>query len=215
MQAATATLVYRYASGLYVNLTNRCPTACSFCIKRAWKMDYRGYGLALPKEPSAVELAAAAAAEWAKKPFSELVFCGFGEPTMNLEALKGLASALRAGRAGAPADLAVRLNTNGLGSLVAGRDIVPELKGLVDAVNVSLNTADPAQWLELMNPAPEYRAGGFEAAVDFARKAAASLPRVTVTAVEDPRVDMGRREKLAGGLGAAFRVRPRLEEEGA
>ncbi len=209
------TLVYRYKTGLYVNLTNRCPTACVFCIKNRWKMGYRGSDLGLGgREPDAAAYAAKIKDAWLQQSFDELVFCGYGEPTMRLAELLETAKAVRSGSlAPVPKELRIRVNTNGLGSLVNGRNIVPELKGLVDSVHVSLNTADPAQWLALMRPAPEYAPGGFEGALAFAREAASSLPETLVTAIDGTGADLDKVKALADGLGAGLRIRPRLEDE--
>lgn len=215
MQAHKPTIVYRYGEGLYVNLTNSCPTSCVFCIKNTWKMDYRGNDLNLAGlEPAPSDVIAAAKAEWAAAPFKELVFCGYGEPTMRLEALLTCARMIKSGRADPiPSSLRVRLNTNGLANAVWGRNVVPEMKGLIDAVHVSLNTADPAQWLERMRPMEPWKATGFEKVKEFIREAALLLPEAVATAVEDDTVDAKKFRELASGLGAEVRLRPRLETE--
>lgn len=216
MDKAAPSIVYRYQNGLYVNLTNRCPTACVFCVKNSWKMDYRGSNLDLSgAEPSPAEVIALAKAEMEKAPFSELVFCGYGEPTMRLEALLACARLVRSGRAAPlPRDLRIRVNTNGLANAVWGRNVVPELAGLVDSVHVSLNSHDPARWLELMRPAPPYAANGFSKVQEFLREAAALLPEAVATAIEDPSFDEAQFRALAAALGAKVRLRPRLETEG-
>jgi len=215
MDVAIMTLIYRYKTGLYVNLTNRCPTACVFCIKSGWKMGYRGSDLNLGgAEPAAAAYAAQIKDAWLQKSFEELVFCGYGEPTMRLQALLDTAKAVRTGAlAPVPKELRIRLNTNGLGSLVNGRDIVPELKGLVDSVHVSINTADPAQWPALMRPAPEYARDGFESALSFAAEAARLLPETVVTAIDGVGADLEKVRDLAARIGAGLRIRPRLENE--
>ncbi|MDA8132380.1 MAG: TatD family nuclease-associated radical SAM protein [Elusimicrobia bacterium] len=212
---ATPKIVYRYRDALYVNLTNSCPTACVFCVKASWKMDYRGSNLDLGgAEPSPADVLSLAKAEWAAAPFSELVFCGYGEPTMRLEAMLTCARIVRSGRAAPiPAALRIRLNTNGLANAVWGRNVVPEMKGLIDSVHVSLNTADPQQWLERMRPMEPWRAGGFEKVKEFIREAVMLLPEVAATAVEAPGVDLAKFRELAGALGADVRIRPVLEEE--
>ena len=215
MKIAEPSVVYRYNAGLYVNLTNRCPTACVFCIKNKWEMAYRGSNLNLDgAEPEARAAAALIKEEWLRKTFSELVFCGYGEPTMRLGALLAVAGALKSGELfPVPANLRVRLNTNGLGSLVNGANIVPRLKGLVDAVHISLNTADPAQWLEMMRPRPEFAREAFNSALEFVRCAAGAIPETVVTAINDPAVDLEKFSALAKELGAKPRIRARLEDE--
>jgi len=215
MGIAKPSAVYRHMKGLYVNLTNRCPTACVFCIKHAWKMEYRGSNLDLGgAEPGETELLSLIKNEWGKAPFDELVFCGYGEPTMRLEVLLAVAGAVKSGSlTPVPPGLRVRLNTNGLGGLVNGKDIVPELKGLIDAVHVSLNTADPEQWLAVMRPRPEYAAKGFESVLDFIRRASKTIPETAATAITNGTTDLRKFETLAKELGAVPRLRGRLDED--
>jgi TatD family-associated radical SAM protein len=212
MGIAKPSLVYRHRTGLYVNLTNRCPTACVFCIKHKWKMKYRGSDLYLEgTEPDADTLLELIRMEWALAPFDELVFCGYGEPTMRLDVLLAVAGAVkRGGLSPVPPGLRVRLNTNGLGALVNGKDIIPELKGLVDAVHVSLNTADPDQWLAMMRPGPEYARKGFESVLDFIRGSARAVPETVATAIRDSAVDLKKFAALAKKLGADHRLRDGL-----
>jgi TatD DNase family protein len=212
MGIAKPSLVYRHLTGLYVNLTNRCSTACVFCIKHKWKMKYRGSNLNLEgTEPDAETLLGLIRTEWAHAPFNELVFCGYGEPTMRLDVLLAVAGAVRSGGLfPVPAGLRVRLNTNGLGSLVNGKDIIPALEGLVDSVHVSLNTADPDQWLAMMRPGPEYADKGFESVLDFIRGSARAIPETVVTAIRDNSVDLKKFSALAKKLGAGHRLRDGL-----
>jgi TatD family-associated radical SAM protein len=200
----TPSIVYAFRNNLYVNLTNRCPTACFFCVKRDWDYKFYGQNLAIRREPEAEAVVAAAGNP---RRYREVVFCGFGEPTMRLEALKSVGARLRAEGA-----KKIRLNTIGLGSLVNGRNIVPELRGAVDAVSVSLNTADPIQWEALHRPARRWAPAGFAAVNAFiAACVAAGLP-TTVTAIQLPGVDLEAVRQRATALGAAFRQRPALKE---
>ena len=212
MEPIKPSIVYRYKDGLYVNLTNRCSTACVFCIKRTWKMDYRGSNLDLAgAEPSPEEVIVLAKEQWTAAPFSELVFCGYGEPTMRLDALLATARLIKTGRAAPlPQTLRVRLNTNGLANAVWGRDVVPEMKGLIDCVQVSLNTADPAQWLALMRPARHLKGAGFEKVKEFISSAVRALPEVHATAVDGNGIDIEKFRALAAALGAKPRLREKL-----
>lgn len=207
-QAAPA-LAYRFRGGLYLNLTNRCPTACSFCVKRAWNWSYRGRDLRLGRqEPSAGRVWEAVEREAARGPFRELVFCGYGESTYRLPQMIELAGAARRRFS----TVRLRLNTIGLGNLIWGRDITGELAASLDAAAVSLNTADPDQWLELHAPLPAFRAGGFAGVLEFIRLCAASGLETTVTAVAQPGVDLKAVRRLSRGLRASFRARPFLGE---
>lgn len=209
---ASPDIVYRYKNGLYVNLTNRCPTACDFCVKRSWRMKYRGYDLNLKgTEPGAPEVIRLIKERGSQTPFSEIVFCGYGEPTLRLPELLEICRVIK--KEGRQDRVRIRLNTVGLGNLIWGRDIAPELKGNIDAVHVSLNTSDPGQWLEIMKPSAEFRKKGFESVLSFIASCAAMLPETTVTAVENPAVDIDACRLAAEKLGASFRPRPLLENE--
>lgn len=199
--------VYNYGDGLYINLTNRCPVACGFCVKRTWRWRYRGWDLKLgATEPSAEEIIERVSAALKRYPFQEAVFCGYGEPTYRLPDLLTIARRLRRDFP----RLKLRLNTIGLGSLICGRDIVPQLSGWLDAVSISLNTADPEQWKTLHSPLAGFRQKGFSAVVDFIKACAASQMDTTVTAVIQPGVDLPALRRLARRLGVRFRSRPSL-----
>lgn len=201
-------LLYEYNGGLYLNITNRCPTACVFCIKKEWGWKYRGDDLRLSDgEPLISKITEALDARFKKpEPFRELVFCGYGESTMRLDAMTAVAQHVRLHRRRLP----LRLNTVGLGSLIHGRDISTDLALMLDQVSVSLNTADPVQWEALHRPAPPYREGGFEAVKTFITRCVETGLSTTVTAVERPDVDLQAVEAWASSAGAAFRLRPAL-----
>ncbi|MBI4423579.1 MAG: radical SAM protein, partial [Elusimicrobia bacterium] len=200
---------YRYRDGLYLNLTNRCPTACRFCVKFEWKMRYRGYDLTLARrEPGVPELLAAVAKEAKARPLRELVFCGYGESTYRLAEMLELGAEARRRYPGARR----RLNTVGLGDLIHGRPIAGDLPRGLDAVSISLNTADERQWAELHRPRPEFRERGFAAVLEFIRSCARAVPDTTVTAVAQPGVDLDACRRLAESLGARWRERELLDE---
>ncbi len=200
---------YEFEGGLYLNITNRCPTACSFCVKTHWDWSFRGRDLLLSREPSRQEILDGLETRLTTTAsYREVVFCGYGEPTQRLDVMLAAAKHARRLRP----DIPVRLNSVGLGRLICKRDIVPDLRGAVDRVSVSVNTADPAQWLTLHRPRPEYRASGFAAACIFTADCAASGLRTRVTAVDRPDVDLPAVAVLARSLGAEFVVRPRLED---
>ena len=188
-------IVYPIRHSLYVNLTNRCTNRCIFC-PRETEPRVKGHWLGLDREPSAGEVIAAIGDPAA---YDEIVFCGFGEPTLRLDELLAVAGHVKehGGK--------TRLNTNGHGSLIHGRDIVPELAGLIDTASVSLNTADAQQYVELCRPGKGLEA--WRAMTEFIRRAAAVLPCVAATALDYPGVDVAACERLAAELGAGFRGR--------
>ena len=190
-------VTYRIRDSLYLNITNRCTNACTFCPKRD---DYRvkGHLLKLPAEPTAAE-ALAEIGDPAK--YDEIVFCGFGEPLLRLDEVKEIAAELKARGA------RVRINTDGLGNLVHGRNILPELAGRVDALSVSLNAPDARTYARICPN--RYGASSFAALLDFLREAPKYVPSVTATAVALPDIDPEAVRRLAESIpGVSFRLRP-------
>jgi len=192
-------LVYPIREKLYVNLTNACTNRCRFCDRdEEWYV--KGHVLRYDgPEPEASEFIPAIEAALGER--KELVICGFGEPTIELAKLLGIA------RWAKERGLRVRVNTNGTGSLYHGRDIVPELVGAVDVLSVSLNTADPRQYREVCRPTLGKGDEAYAAVRDFIRRSAAAGIETSCTAVSFPEFDLAAVEKLARELGADFRER--------
>ena len=204
------TIVYQFKNSLYINLTNRCPNACVFCAKSKGSKIFHGYNLDLGgKEPSAKEVLA----EIDKQISSgftpkEIVFCGYGEPTMALPVLLETAKQLKA-----IYSYPLRLNTLGLGSLVWGRDITKELAPYIDKINISLNATDNETWLKIVRPLPQYSENSFEAMQDFVRQAAKNIKEVAVSVVSNQGIDGEKAKMLAEKLGAEFFIREYFDEE--
>lgn len=204
------TIVYQFKGALYINLTNRCPNACVFCAKSKGSKMFNGYNLDLGgKEPTAQEVLAEIdkqiAAGFTPK---EIIFCGYGEPTMALPILLEVAKNLKS-----KYSYPLRLNTLGLGSLVWGRDITKELAPYIDKVNISLNATDNETWLKIVRPAPKYAEKSFKAMQDFVRCAAKNIKEVAVSVVSNQGIDTEKAEKLAHSLGAKFFVREYFDAE--
>jgi len=194
--AAQDVIGYTLRNSRYLNVTARCTLRCSFCPKFNGSLAVGEYDLKLHHEPSADELVAAA--EIPSK-FDEVVFCGFGEPTLRLDVVLETAARLKAGGA------RVRVNTDGLANLVHGRDVTPELAGRVDALSISLNAQDEATYVRLCRPTLP---GSYAAMQEFARLAKGFVPEVTLTAIDGlDRVDIAACERIARQLGVAFRRR--------
>lgn len=202
----TLPAVYAFGENLYLNLTMLCPTECAFCVKGPGDRNFRGVNLTLDHPPEIEETWKALLEQTALRPYNEFVFCGYGESTYRIDAMTELGERMNRRFPGSRR----RLNTIGLGSAIWGRDIVPELAKALDAVSISLNTADPAQWLKLHRPRPEFRLNGFTAVVDFTRRCVKAGLDTTITAVELPGVDLKAVGVLSAKLGAAFRPRPML-----
>lgn len=188
--------VYDLQGHLYVNLTNRCSADCVFCPRRVSRR-VQQYDLTLRREPRAAELLEAIGDA---RRFSEVVFCGFGEPLLRLPTLLAVARGVKA------QGVRVRVDTNGHADRLFGRDILPECRGAVDAWSVSLNSVDPQQYQALVRPAAD--ADTLPAVQSFIRRAAAAGFEVVVTAVELPGVDTAGVRQFAAQAGARYRGRP-------
>lgn len=187
-------LTYTLGQNLYLNVTNRCTNNCLFCIRHT--PGGIGYNLWLEREPSVGEVVDAIRDPLA---YREVVFCGYGEPLLRLDLVREVAAWLK--KRGAT----VRINTNGQANLVFGQNIVPSLKGLVDAVSISLNAHAEDVYRKICRPSFGEKAYG--AVLEFARACAGEIPKVILTAVEWPGVDMEKCREIARGLGVEFRLR--------
>jgi TatD DNase family protein len=190
-------VVYPIRDSLYVNLTNRCTNACVFC-PRSSQPRVKGHWLGMGEED---EPAAADVIELIGDPsrYDEIVFCGFGEPTLRLGVMLNVARWVKehGGR--------TRLNTNGQGELIAGAPVAPRLAGVFDAVSVSLNTADPEQYVQLSQS--HYGRDAWDAVLAFIRACTEHVPEVVCTALDYPGVDIAAVQQLADELGVKFRLR--------
>ena len=130
---------YAYTYGdsgrLYLNVTNRCTNRCSFCV-RNYSKGLGGAVLWGDGEPEFQELRDSVLARNSFLEVSEFIWCGFGEPTFRIDLIMESASWLRSNGA------KIRLNTNGHGCLIHGRDILPELSNAVDEVSISMNAPE-------------------------------------------------------------------------
>lgn len=140
------TIVYKVGNNLYINLTNRCTNACEFCIRTNCTNAY-GHDLWLDKEPSAEDIINAAKDI---EKYSEIVFCGYGEPTIKLEEL------IETGNYFINKNKKVRLNTNGQGNIINNKNIVPLLKDSLTSVSISLNAPTAEKYQELCKSQYKY-----------------------------------------------------------
>lgn len=155
------TYVYALDGNLYINLTNKCSNACDFCVRNE-RTSYYGHYLWLTKgEPTAEKVIAALNATGDLTRFKEVVFCGFGEPTYRMAEMTAVCDYLH------EKGISTRLNTNGQGSLINKRDIVPELKGKIDLVNVSLNASCYEKYQKICRS--QFREAGFDGMIEFAK----------------------------------------------
>lgn len=195
-------ILYKVHNNLYVNLTNRCPCACTFCLRQTMDKVGESDSLWLDHEPTFAEVVDAFHKRNMDE-YDEVVFCGFGEPTEAFDLLAQVADFVKT-EYGKP----IRLNTNGLGNLVNKRDICPELEGRVDEISISLNTPDAQDYLELVRP--KFGIKSFQAMLDFAEEAARYVPKVIFTTVDTTLTHEQEAEcaKICEERGVTYRIRP-------
>lgn len=185
----------------YVNSTNRCPCACTFCLRQTKEM-LENNSLWLPKEPSKEEIIA----EFKKynlDDFKEIVFCGFGEPMERWDDLKEVIDELRSMKK----DLSIRINTNGLANDIYNRDVTPEYEGRIDTVSISLNAPTKEEFLELTRS--QFGLSSFDDMLDFAKKCKSHVPHVVLTVVDIIGPEkIAACKKITDDIGVTLRVRP-------
>jgi len=187
-------IAYKIRDNLYLNITNRCTNRCSFCIR--FHSDYvKGHNLRLMDEPTEEEVKQAIG-DPAR--YQEIVFCGYGEPLLRLDLVKNVAQWIKQHNG------KVRINTNGHGNLIYGRNILPELQGIVDSMSISLDAQDKVIYDKICKPSFE---NAYEGVLSFIREAQKFIPHVQVTAVTLPGVDIEECRRVAGELGVQLRVR--------
>ena len=198
------TITYQVKNAVYVNLTNRCPCNCTFCLRHNGPGVFGSGPLWLEREPT-LEETIESLGQWDYERFREVVFCGYGEPTERLDVLLAAAAHLKERD---PA-LRVRVNTNGLSDLINGKPTAPLFVGKVDCLSISLNTDDPAEYLAVCRP--KFGEAAYPAMLKFTQEAATLLPSVVMTVVGEPVTSLEKQERcraIATRLGARLRVRP-------
>ena len=194
------TLVYELYGKIYINLTNRCTNDCIFCLRQD-KDDVCGQELWLDNE----DITAQDVIDQFKnfKISNEVIFCGYGEPLLKYEILKDVAKYIKENYP----DVKIRVNTNGHANFIYKKNIVPELKGLVDEFSVSLNAPNSEEYIELSQPKFE---NAYEEVKKFIKACSDEGISVVASVVEGYKgrhLDLETCEKISKDLGAKFRAR--------
>ena len=195
-------LVYILDNKVYINLTNKCTNNCLFCIRQQ-KDDVVGTNMWLETEdyhPADVIIQLENVSDKLK---NGVTFCGYGEPTIKFATLKTVAKYLKEYYPG----VTIKVNTNGHGNIINKKDILPELKGLVDEFSISLNAQNEDLYRELSQPKLN---NAYEAMLDFAKEASELGFKTTMSVVseyKDYDVDLKECENIAKTIGAEFRNR--------
>ncbi|WP_394205141.1 TatD family nuclease-associated radical SAM protein [Shewanella waksmanii] len=192
----TSTLVYDIRQSRYLNITGRCTLRCQFCPKHNGSKQVHQYQLDLTHQPKAEDIISLLGNV---ADFDEYVFCGYGEPTLNLDTLLGVAKEIkqRGGR--------VRVNTDGLGNLFHRRNILPDLAKVVDSLSISLNADTQALYEHHCQPK---LSGSYQAVREFIKLAPHYIADVQVSALDGLEgVDIQACQQQIEQAGAKFKYR--------
>jgi len=196
------TITYKAKNGIYVNMTNRCPCSCTFCLRHNGDGVYGSDSLWLEREPTVKEVCDSIDT-WDLSQYDEVVFCGYGEPTERLDDLLEVAKHIRS-----KSDIKIRINTNGLSELIHGEPTAHKLKGLIDTVSISLNATNKEDYLRVVRS--KFGIGSYDAMLAFTRDCVGVVPNVCMTVVDvvtsPEEQELSR--KICESLGAKLRVRP-------
>lgn len=188
-------VVYRIGDSIYINLTMRCTNNCYFCPKNSGH-HVAGHNLLLNHEPSEKDILNGIERY---EDYTEIVFCGLGEPTLRADLMFSLAEKLK------NKGVSIRLNTNGQGSIVNKTDLPAKMKGLIDSVNVSLNAQTADIYTEICKP----QLGGdvFGAVLKFAEQCKKLGIKTMFSVVDIPEIDIDQCRSIAGKIGVPLKVR--------
>lgn len=195
------TIFYEFDGKLYANITNKCPCACTFCIRKNSDSVGGNDSLWLEHEPSFEEIKEAFDG-FDKTGLSELVFCGYGEPMMRADILLQTAEYVKANT-----DMKIRINTNGLVALMNPNFDISSLKYKIDKVSISLNASNPDKYFQITNP--KYGLPSYNSMLNFALRIQEFVPEVSFTIVD---CDLGEEEtelckERARDVGIPLRIR--------
>ena len=200
------TITYEIDNKLYLNITNKCPCNCTFCIRNNGDGAYGSDPLWLEHQPDINEIVAALK-ERDLDSYDEIIFCGYGEPTCELELLKKTAEYIRS-----VSKTPIRLNTNGLSDLINKRNTASEFKGLIDTVSISLNAADKDEYYKVTRPSFK-DADCYEAMLTFAANVKDYVPNSMLTVVDVIGTDeIAKSQEIADRIGIKLRVREYISE---
>ena len=195
------TITYPVKNGIYVNMTNRCPCACVFCLRHNGEGVYGSDSLWLEREPTAEEVCDSIDS-WDLTRYNEVVFCGYGEPTERLDDLLKVAAHIKS-----KSNIKIRINTNGLADLIWNEKTAPKLKGLVDTVSISLNATNKEDYLKVVRP--KFGIDSYDAMLRFAKDCTDYVPNVVMTVVDvvTSKEEQEICRKICDSVGATLRIR--------
>lgn len=193
-------ILYTYKDNVYLNITNKCPCACTFCIRSQKNAIGSADNLWLEHNPDFDEVKNAID-NFDFTGYNEVIFCGYGEPTNAFDLLIKVAQYIRN-----KMNIKIRVNTNGLGSLINERDISEELCQNVDAVSISLNCSNEEEYNRVVRP--KFGIKSYSAMLDFASRCKKYTDDVKLSVVDViGEEEIAKCQKIADDLDIILRVR--------
>ena len=196
------TITYAAGSAIYVNMTNRCPCACTFCLRHNKDHVFDSDSLWLDREPTVTEVCDSLDG-WDLTKYEQIVFCGYGEPTERLYDLLAVAKYIRS-----KSNIKIRINTNGLADLIWKESTASKLEGLIDAVSISLNATNKEDYFKVVRP--KFGIGSYDAMLKFTNDCTHYVPSVMMTVVDvvTSKEEQELCRKICESVGATLRIRP-------
>ena len=200
------TITYSAGAAIYVNMTNRCPCACTFCLRHNKDHVFDSDSLWLEREPTVKEVCDSIN-EWNLSDYKEIVFCGYGEPTERLYDLLEVAKYIRS-----ISDIKIRINTNGLADLIWNESTAEKLKGLIDTVSISLNATNKDDYFKVVRP--KFGIDSYDAMLKFTKDCTHYVPSVVMTVVDvvTTKEEQELCRKVCESVGATLRIRPYVSD---
>ena len=195
-------VLYAVKNGLYINLTNKCPCSCVFCLRQNGDGVYGSDSLWLERDPE-IDFVIAQLDKTDLTKYEEIVFCGYGEPTERLKALLTIAEHIKS-----ISNVKIRVNTNGLSDLINATDTAKLYVGTVDTLSISLNAVDAETYLKLTRS--RFGIQSFDSMLRFAKNAKEQGLDVVLTVVDKVTTE-GEQQKakqIADSIGVTLRIRP-------
>lgn len=193
-------ILYTYKDNVYLNITNKCPCACTFCIRSQKNAIGSADNLWLEHNPDFEEVKNAID-NFDFTGYNEVIFCGYGEPTNAFDLLIKVAQYIKN-----KMNIKIRVNTNGLGSLINERDISQELCQNVDAVSISLNCSNEEEYNKVVRP--KFGIKSYSAMLDFAKNCKKYTDDVMLSVVDViGEEEIAKCQKIADDLDIKLRVR--------
>lgn len=196
-----ADIVYTLEGGVYLNITNKCPCNCAFCIRSKGDAVGDAEKLWFDEEPTFEEIKKAID-DFDFSKVDNAVFCGYGEPTNAYDNLLAAAKYLRS----VNPDINLRLNTNGLSDLINGKPTAEELSENFDTISVSLNEPTSEKYDKITRNI--YPGRAFDAMLEFTRECVKYCKDVRMTVVDvisEEEVEQAR--LVCESTGAKYKVR--------